>query len=395
MLAHSPPLPIVIDYFQGDEFFTGEEDGIIVALEQRDRVFRIRLGVPLSNMRMLIMAIDEEYPVLEYLILAHLLEGNSTGLMLPEAFQAPHLRHLMLLGFTLPIRPRLLATAVGLIILSMDLPINIPPSTLLQWISFMPQLEMLMVASLPVPNRDVKRQLVHSPITTHATLPNLRWFAFQGGSAYLEAVVSRITAPRLEKLSIEFFKQLTFSVPCFVQFMNTSEHLKFDSAKLEFSGKHIDVEFYSREEAKKNALSISVYCYHLDWQISSVAQISNSLSQIFSTVEYLTLKHEVHSQSSEEHNEVDRSEWHKLFRSFSNVKTLRIEGGLVKELSCCLQPGDGELPLELLPELQELTYSESGDTGDAFTSFIDARQNAGRPVTLVRPGPRSVPLFFS
>ncbi|KAH9996243.1 hypothetical protein BJV77DRAFT_1157476 [Russula vinacea] len=38
--------------------------------------------------------------------------------------------------------------------------------------------------------------------------------------------------------------------------------------------------------------------------------------------------------------------------------------------------------LELLLELQELTSSGSGDTGDPFTSFIDTRQNAGRPVTL-------------
>lgn len=38
--------------------------------------------------------------------------------------------------------------------------------------------------------------------------------------------------------------------------------------------------------------------------------------------------------------------------------------------------------LELLLELQELTSSRSGDTGDPFTSFIDTRQNAGRPVTL-------------
>ena len=50
--------------------------------------------------------------------------------------------------------------------------------------------------------------------------------------------------------------------------------------------------------------------------------------------------------------------------------------------SLCLRVEDGELPLELLPELQELTYSGSGDTGDAFTSFINARQNAGRPVSL-------------
>jgi hypothetical protein len=37
--------------------------------------------------------------------------------------------------------------------------------------------------------------------------------------------------------------------------------------------------------------------------------------------------------------------------------------------------------------LQELTYFGSRDTGDASTSFIDACQNAGRPVTLVHYNP--------
>ena len=52
--------------------------------------------------------------------------------------------------------------------------------------------------------------------------------------------------------------------------------------------------------------------------------------------------------------------------------------------------------MELLPELQELTYSGSGDTGDVFTSFIDVRQNTGRPVTLYRhsssPSPSESPV---
>jgi hypothetical protein len=76
--------------------------------------------------------------------------------------------------------------------------------------------------------------------------------------------------------------------------------------------------------------------------VFSVAQIFNSLSQILSTVEHLTLKHDVHSRSSEEHNEVDRTEWRNLLNSFSNLKTLRIEDGLVKELSRSLRPDDGE-----------------------------------------------------
>jgi len=137
-------------------------------------------------------------------------------------------------------------------------------------------------------------------------------------------------------------------------------------------------------EAKTFAFSINVDCWHLDWQVSSVAQIFNALSQMFSPVEHLTLVHEVHSQSSEEHNEVDRTEWSKLLRSFSNVKTLRIEDGLVRELSRCLPLEGGEHPLEVLPELQELTYSGSTDADDAFTPFIDARQSAGRPVTLIK-----------
>jgi len=115
-----------------------------------------------------------------------------------------------------------------------------------------------------------------------------------------------------------------------------------------------------------------------------VAQIFNTLSQMFSAVEHLTLAHDVHSRSSEEHNEVDRTEWRNLLGSFSNVKTLRIEDGLVRELSRSLPSEDGGHPLEHLPELQELTYSGGGNANDVFTSFIDARQNAGRPVTLIK-----------
>ena len=392
MLAHSPPLPLVIDYFQ-DEGITAEEEALIAALAKRDRVRRVRLGLPIPNLQRLVMAINGEYPVLEYLIMAHSPDDDSKGLMLPETFQAPHLRHLMLLGFALPMGSRLLTTAVDLITLClfMEKSSYFQPSTLLQWFSSMPQLEMLMIASLsPVSNRDVEWQLMHTQITTHVTLPNLRWFAFQGGSAYLEAVVGRITAPRLEQFGIEFFEQLTFSVPCLLQFMNKTRHLRPGSAKFEFASEDVCVEFYSREEPRMNILSICVYCRHLDSQVSSVTQIFNSLSQIFSAVEHLILEHKVHSRSFEEHNEVDRSEWRKLLRSFSNVKTLRIEDGLVKELSRCLRLGDGELPLELLPELQELTYYQSGDTGDAFTSFIDARQDAGHPVILVRSNPRSL-----
>jgi hypothetical protein len=390
MLAHSPPLPLVIDYFDECHGITTEdEDEIVLALKQRNRVRRVRLHMPVTNLQKLVMAIDEEYPSLEYLVIMHRTDDNSTTLIFPEAFQAPRLRHLLLIGFALPLGPRLLLTGMDLVTLClfMDHPSTyFQPNTLLQWISFMPQLETLVIVFVfPVPNRDVERQLMYTPITSYITLPHLRWFVFQGVSAYLEAVVRRITAPRLEKLQIDFFNQLTFSISGLLQFINRIENLSFESAKFEFSKGQVYVEVYPRGETELYALSIAVGCWHHDWQVFSVAQISNRLSQMFSAVEHLTLEHEVHDWSSEEHSEVDRIEWRYFLSSFSNVKTLHIDDGqhgLVEELSRCLQSDDGELSFELLPELQELKYSGSYDTYGTFTSFIDIRQNIGRPVTL-------------
>ena len=388
MLAHSPPLPIDIDYSNVNVEIAEDEDGAILALKQYNCLRRVRLYRSFTSLQKLIVAMDGEYPILEYLIILLPLGDKSSICQFPETLQAPNLRHLYLNGFTLPMGCRLLTTAVGLVTLGLWM---VHPSTyfhpniLLRWLSFMPQLEMLSIIFLfPVPNRDVERQLTHMPITTPIMLLNLHHFGFQGVQTYLEALVHRITTPRLDNLRIWVFNQLTFSATHLLQFVNAIENVTFKTAKFKFSDKDVYVEVYPHEDAEMYALSITVDCWHLDWQVSSAAQIFNSLITLFSAVEHLTLEHEVHSRSSEEHNEVDRSEWHQLLGSFRSVKTLRVDEGLVEELSRCLRLDGGEHPLELLPELQELTYSGSGTTGDAFISFVEARQNADCPITLVR-----------
>ena len=389
MLANSPPLPLVIDYsFNEDNDLTAEdEEGAILALKQYDHVRRVRLHMPPRSLQKLITVMDEGYPILEYLIIMYEIEDKTTILTFPETLQAPHLHHLMLVGFAIPIGSRLLTTAVGLVTLCLFM-INpstyFHPNILLQWLSFMPHLETLVMSFL-FPNRihHVEGQF-NTAFTTPVTLPNLLDFRFYGFTAYLEALLYWISTPRLEKLLIAFFNQLTFSVPRLLHFVDTAESLRFKTAELEFSDKNVDVGVYPHEEAEMYSLSITVRCYHLDWQVSSAAQIFNALSPVLSEVEHLTLEHQVHWQSSEEHNEVDRTEWRKLLTSFRNVKTLRIAKGLVEEFTRCLKSDDGEHPLQILPELQELTYFGNGDTSDAFTPLIEARQNAGRPLTLVR-----------
>ena len=392
MLAHSPPLPLLVGYFREHrEPATEDAEGLILALKQRGRIRRIRrirLHNVVSIMQQLSVFMDEEYPILEVLYITPPDEDNSTILRFPESFQAPHLRHLSLGGFALPIGSRLLTTAVGLVTLHLVMvhpSTYFHPNTLLQWISLMPHLETLKFeCKSSIPNREVERQLTHTPIIAPITHPSLRCFHFRGVSAYLEALVHRITAPRLEQLNINFFGQLTFFAPHILQFIAAAENLRSGAAVLFFSNKYASVGVYPNGENGDYSLCIVVICCHLDWQISSMTQFFNLLSQIFFAAERLSILHDVHNESSEEHDSVDRTEWRKLLRPFSNVKTLRIQRGLVKDLSRCLELEDGEPPLDLLPELQELTYNGSSDIGDAFTSFIDGRRDAGRPVTLVR-----------
>jgi len=39
--------------------------------------------------------------------------------------------------------------------------------------------------------------------------------------------------------------------------------------------------------------------------------------------------------------------------------------------------------LELIPELEELSYSVPGDDGDTSVRFVEAHKNGGYPVTLI------------
>jgi len=140
-----------------------------------------------------------------------------------------------------------------------------------------------------------------------------------------------------------------------------------------------------REETSMYALYMGINGQHHDWHVSSAAQIISALGQVFSTVVSLSLYLDnwERTSSPEWHNEVDRTHWRGVLRSFNNVKTLHVQHGLLEELSRTLQLQDGESPMELLPELKELRYDAGSDISGAFVPFLDVRRHAGRPFTLV------------
>ncbi|KAI0246828.1 hypothetical protein BJV78DRAFT_98776 [Lactifluus subvellereus] len=355
MLAHSPPLPLTIYYNEEDRKTTEEdEEGILLALRHSDRVRYIGFYLPAPGLRKVITTMDEQFPIMERLYIRSRTKGD-TSLVLPRTFQAPHLRHLGLWGAALPIGSPLLTTTVSLVTLTLrDIPPSayFPPSNLLTRLSLMPQLEMLVIGfHSPLPNRDVERQLLDTPIMTHITLPNLRVLSFKGVSAYLEGLLARISAPVLSNLEIFLFSQLTFTVPRFLQFMGTSEYLSFSTVWLLFDS-----------DSAESCADTSTGRYHPQPRFS-------------------------HNQSSEWHNEVGRTQWRQLLRPFNNLKTLYVQGELERagKLARSLQTDDGEPPLELLPNLNEVGYSGGGNAR-AFTPFIDERQVAGHPVNLTMVG---------
>jgi hypothetical protein len=382
MLAHSPPLPLIVDYVdQEREMTSQDEDGILIALRHRSRVRRIRLRLPVSNLRKLAIAIDGKFPVLEYLYVGPPTEHN-TSLAFPQNFQAPHLRNLLLKFFALPISTPLLTAAVDIVTLSLN---SIPPSAychpndLLQRLSIMHQLEILGIAfQSPAPNLDSETKLLDDPFVTQVTLPNLRWFGFQGTSNYLEALLSPIDAPLLQKLQITFFNETAFDVSYLLRHMNT-ECFRFNYSRCCFYEEGVAVWVFPDEGARTYAFCMHVICEHFDQQLSSMAQIFHVLSPLFSGMGHLIIHYREHTLSSMGNYEARRIRWHQLFMSFNNLKTLHVPRGLVGELSLILR-WDGEI----FPELKELVCPTRGGAGGAFSPFIDARNAAGHPIRLLR-----------
>ena len=393
MLAHSPPLPLVIDHINNyPDITTKDEEGILFALRHHDRVRRIRLELSALSLRRLIAAMGKEFPVLEYLFIDPLIY-NEIGFTLPLTFQAPHLRHVVLPNYAVNLGSTFLAAPEGLVTLSLN---HIPPTSqlspndLLRRVSLMPLLRTLNIHFfLPATRRDVEEQVLVRPIMSPVTLPNLRWFAFKGVSAYLDALLPWIRAPRLDKLQITFFNQLTFSIPNLQHFIDSAEGLGFTAANLRFDENGINLEVYPFKGIQMYGLYIRVLCPHHDWQVSSAAQITGVLSPLFPSVVDLTLTCGERTQPSEWHTDADSIQWRAVLRSFNNVRTLYVSNGLIEELSGSLQVEDGESPMDLLPELEELQYDAGRGLSriDAFVPFLDLRRNADHPFVLV-PLPR-------
>jgi hypothetical protein len=384
MLAHSPPLPLIIFYQDGDrEVTTEDEEGALLAISpgHRDRVRRIALEIPARGFERFITTM-ERFPVLEHLYIESQSEYDTIWII-PTTFEAPNLRHIHLGHVTFSIDPPILTInrPAGLVDLWLGgIPhfSYFPPSYILTRLSLIPQLQTLGIG-FDSPRPSHATLIVQVP---HVTLPNLRIFSFLGGSAYLECLFSRINAPVLTTLDVLFFDEQIHPIPHLLQLIQASENLVFNTFELSFNGGNfVDLIADSHRRRWKRPLNLRIMCRLFDLQVAFAVRILSALSPVLSTVERLTLNQTGHDLSSGRIH-VDRSR--ELLGLFNGVKTLHVNNELVWTVSRSLRSEVGEPPLVLLPNLEELSYSGS-DGDDSFVPFINERQAAGHPVRLSLP----------
>ncbi len=390
MLAHSPPLPLIIDYLDLYDVATVDDQrGLLFALEHRDRVRRIRFMQSVPILQGLIKALHGEFPNLEYLFIERhpyfrpSVESNVI-VNIPETFRAPSLRYLAVMGFHIPVGSPLFTTMGNLVTLSLNF--DIPwayshPNPLLQQLSPM--------ARLGLSGNDFNSyhstddpQLWQRAVMRRVT-PCLRRFGLQGTTAYLETLYPWAIIRFLERLQLGFVDQL-FLIPRRAVLISSSDTLRLRTVRLTFFKDYLRVDAYSNgRELRTYRFSMSQGGRHLYCQVASAARFFHTLKTAFSTVEHLILKHDGHLISSDLTNEPGHAQWRELFRSFSKVKALYMDYRLVEQLSRSLLPDEGESPTDLLPALQEIWYSAMDDSDNAFFAELSyVRQIAGRPISV-------------
>ncbi|KAI0286414.1 hypothetical protein BC826DRAFT_972593 [Russula brevipes] len=269
MLDIWPALPIVI---KDSTTRAKGADNIVAALGHPDRVRRIELEIPESDLYRFAAEMRDPFPELTFLYLGTI--KKETVFVLPDSFlggSAPRLRVLRLYGIPFPAVPKLLSSASGLVDLHL---LGIPhsgyvsPEAMVTCLSALTRLEWLHIQFRSPRSRPDQPS---PPRSIRTVLPSLTSFLFRGVSEYLEDLTSRIDAPLLSDLNITFFNQLIFNTPRLCSFISDAEKLRSRSqAHMTFDSDSVELSLTTAGRPK--GLKLGIRCEGSDWQLSALTQ---------------------------------------------------------------------------------------------------------------------------
>jgi hypothetical protein len=377
-----PPLRLVI------QSYINNGVGDIVAAfdsEHKDRVDAIVLNHVNSSL-LKIAAMQEPFPELTLLRLS---SDGETVPVLPDSFlgrSAPRLRHFVLEGIPFPGLPELLLSATHLVTLHL---VNIPhsgyisPEAIVTALSTLTSLEALSL-EFQSPRSHPNLASRRTPLMTRTVLPVLRQFFFKGVCEYLDDLVARIDAPRLNYLKITFFNDIIFDAPQLIQFISRAPTLKgLDNARVGFEDCVVGVTFTSQTSGH-GLLQVEISCRELDWQVSSLCALRlppHSTSEDF----YLYLYQPSFSAPHGQEDNIENTVWLELLRPFTTVKNLHLSKEFAPDIMAALQELVEGRTAEVLPALQNIFLEEllpSGPVQEGIGKFVAARQLSGHSVTV-------------
>ncbi|KAH9167661.1 hypothetical protein EDB89DRAFT_107504 [Lactarius sanguifluus] len=375
-LGYLPTFPIVISYYDSRRL-GAEQDNLFAALENRDRVRVIDLcRVPHTLFERLATVMQEPFTALTFLRL-ELTYGNPSP-VISDTFLggfAPRLETICISGFSFPGALTLLSSAHDLVQLSLsDIPPAgyIPPEAMVATLGALPRLESLNFKfELGTSYPDQIRPL---PIT-RTVLPALTIFCFMGLFKYFEDFVAQIDTPQLNCLRIGYLEQevTDFQIPQFCKFLSLSEKFKLSRFI------HAEIFIMSPNVINIELDRCSQSSFYFSVQREAVGQVVSQISPMLS-VDRLS----IHSCIEHTGGGIP---WLVLFYQFTSVKALSVHDDLSWNIHLALDDVTGDRAAEVLPALELLRLHgrhKPAKSMEGFAGkFVTARQNVGRPVTVV------------
>ena len=385
MLDVWPALPLIISCFGGHRI--GSVDNIFAVLERRDRVCRIDLvNVQSSDLEILLAAMQQPFSELTDLSL-HCL--GKTVPVVSDSFlggSAPRLRFLKLYGIPIPGLPNLLLSATHLVELYLS---NIPHSgyispeamvTALSSLTSLSSFSLKFQSPRSCPDQTSRRP----PPSTRSVLPVLTKIPFKGVSEYLEDLVARIDAPRLNEVYITFFNDITFDAPQFIQFITRTPTSRAPEKAHIMLWNHAAILDFSSQTHGTGKVSVEILCRGLDWQLSSVEQVCASCLPPLSMLEDLYIYDQPHLQPDSK-DDIENGLWLQLLHPFTAVKNLYLSEQYALRIGIALQELVEGRTTEVLPALQNISLDgleTLGPVQEGIAKFVAARQVLSRPIAV-------------
>jgi hypothetical protein len=389
-----PPLPLIIrDVNDIFDYEPPGVDNIIAALEHNDRVCQIKLTYLTSSDLGSVTdsaAMHKPFPELTDLQLSTY-EFDGPESILPDSFlggTAPRLRSLGLYDVPFPGLRKLLLSATHLVDLDLyGIPRSgyIPPEVMATSLSALTSLELLRLHfRSPRPRPALQSRRPPPPPLTRSILPSLTKIRFKGASEYLEEVLARIDAPRLNRLHMTFFNQIIFDTPQLSQFISRRPTLRApEKGRIAFSSDAIVVYFLSHP-SDHGILSVKIPCTASEWQLSSLEQVCTSSLPPISTLEALYI-FEDPGNPPRWQNDVENTLWLELLHPFAAVKNLYLSEKFAPRIAPALQELVGGRTTEVLSTLENIFlrgFRRSRRLHRGIKKFVAARRLTSHPVAV-------------